>query len=130
MTDVNHRVSKALVHRYGANTLFVVEDLTGIRGVTECVRVKDRYESVSWAFYQLRQMITYKAALYGAKVIAVDPRYTSQACPKCGHSEKANRDKKKHHFHCKACAYRSNDDRVGAMNLQLKGIEYLAEVVV
>ena len=105
MTDVNHRISKALVNRYDPNTLFVVEDLTGIRTVTETVRVKNRYETVSWSFYQLRKMIEYKAALRGAKVIAVDPRYTSQTCPKCEHTNKANRDKKKHHFCCKACGY-------------------------
>lgn len=130
MADENHRVSRALVHRYGANTLFVVEDLTGIRSATEHVRVKDRYETVSWAFYQLRLMIAYKAALHGAKVIAVDPKYTSQTCPKCSHVERANRIKKKHYFCCKECAYSSNDDRIGAMNLQHKGIEYLAKVVV
>lgn len=128
MTDVNHRVSKALVDRYGANTLFVVEDLTGIRQVTERVRIKDRYETVSWAFYQLRQMIEYKAIHHGAHVIAVDPRYTSQQCPKCTHTEKANRDKRKHSFKCKECHYSSNDDRIGAMNLQRIGIKYIAEV--
>lgn len=128
MTDVNHRVSKALVERYEANTLFVVEDLTGIRHATERVRVQDRYEMVSWSFYQLRKMIEYKAVRKGAKVIAVDPRYTSQTCPKCKHTEKANRDKKKHHFCCKECKYSSNDDRIGAMNLQRIGIEYIAEV--
>jgi putative transposase len=128
MTDVNHRVSKALVERYGANTLFVVEDLTGVRDATERVRVKDRYETVSWAFYQLRQMIAYKAVLRGAKVIAVDPRHTSQTCPKCGNTEKSNRNKKKHTFSCKTCGYTSNDDRIGAMNLQRKGMEYIAEV--
>jgi putative transposase len=37
MTDVNHSVSKALVERYGADTLFVVEDLTGVRHATERV---------------------------------------------------------------------------------------------
>jgi putative transposase len=61
MTDVNHRVSKAPVERYGADTLFVVEDLTGIRQATERVRIQDRYETVSWSFYQLRKMIEYKA---------------------------------------------------------------------
>ena len=130
MTDVNHQVSKALVERYGANTLFVVEDLTGVRNATERVRVTDRYETVSWAFYQLRQMIEYKAVMAGSKLIAVDPRYTSQTCPKCGHTEKENRNKKKHAFTCKTCGYRSNDDRIGAMNLQRKGIEYIAEVTV
>lgn len=128
MTDVNHQVSKALVERYGTNTLFVVEDLTGVRHATERVRVKDRYETVSWAFYQLRTMLAYKSLMSGSKVIAVDPRYTSQTCPKCGHTEKANRHKKKHTFSCKTCKYTSNDDRIGAMNLQRKGIEYIAEV--
>ncbi|BAU29499.1 IS605 OrfB family transposase [Aneurinibacillus soli] len=128
MADVNHQVSKALVKRYGANTLFVVEDLTDIRNVTERVRIKNRYETVSWAFYQLRTMLEYKALMSGSKVIAVDPRYTSQTCPKCGHTEKENRNKKKHMFSCKTCRYTSNDDRIGAMNLQRKGIEYIAEV--
>ncbi|WP_232699542.1 RNA-guided endonuclease InsQ/TnpB family protein [Brevibacillus daliensis] len=128
MTDVNHSVSKALVDRYGANTLFVVEDLTGVRNVTERVRVKDRYETVSWAFYQLRQMLEYKAMLCGAKMIVVDPRYTSQTCPKCGYTEKDNRNKKIHVFCCKTCQYTTNDDRIGAMNLQRKGMEYIVEV--
>jgi putative transposase len=130
MTDVNHRVSKALVERYGKNTLFVLEDLTGIRQMTERVRVKDRYEMVSWSFYQLRKMIEYKSRRNGAKVIAVDPKYTSQTCPKCLHTERANRDKKKHCFTCKECHYNSNDDRIGAMNLQRIGIKYIAEVAV
>ncbi len=61
MTDVNHQISKALVERYGAHTLFVLEELTGVRGATEKVQKRHRYEFVSWAYYQLRQ-IAYKAA--------------------------------------------------------------------
>lgn len=129
MQDVNHCVSKALVRKYGGNTLFVVEDLTGIRGVTEQVRIKDRYEMVSWSFSQLRKMIEYKAIAHGSKVIAVDPRFTSQTCPKCGRFEKANRDKKNHRFRCKECGYQSNDDRIAAMNLQWIGMKYIAEGV-
>lgn len=128
MQDVNHQVSKALVTQYGTNTLFVIEDLTGIRAATERVRLHHRYQSVSWTFFQLRKMLEYKASLQGSKVIAVDPSYTSQTCPKCGHTEKANRIKKKHTFQCKSCSYTSNDDRIGAMNLQRKGIEYIVEV--
>lgn len=127
MTDVNHRISKTLVSQYDPSTLFVVEDLTGVRTKTERVRVRDRYETVSWSFFQQRKMIEYKAALRGARVIAVDPRYTSQTCPKCNRKNKANRDKRKHSFCCKVCSYRSNDDRVAAMNLQRLGIKYIAE---
>ena len=127
ITDVNHQITKALVDLYGSNTLFVLEDLSGVRNATEKVRIKDRYVSVSWAYYQFQQMLEYKASLVGSKVIYVDPRYTSQMCPKCGHIEKTNRDKKNHMFCCKNCNYKSNDDRIGAMNLWRKGIEYIEQ---
>lgn len=125
VSDVNHAITKALVDKYGSNTLFVLEDLTGVRNATEKVHIDNRYTSVSWAFYQFRQLLEYKAMMNGSMVITVDPRFTSQQCPKCGHIEKANRDKKKHVFKCKNCSYQSNDDRIGAMNLWRKGIEYI-----
>lgn len=124
MNDLNHCITKALVNRYGKNTLFVLEDLSGIRTTTEKVQLKDRYATVSWAFYDFRTKMEYKANLYGSKTIFVDPSYTSQTCPKCGHTEKSNRNKKLHIFKCKCCEYTSNDDRIAAMNLHRKGIEY------
>lgn len=127
MQDVNHCVSKALVESNPKHTLFVLEDLTGIRVATERVQRKDRYVSVSWSFYDLEKKIKYKAALNESSVINVDPHYTSQTCPICGHTEKTNRNKKKHTFCCKNCGYTSNDDRIGAMNLYRMGINYLAD---
>jgi putative transposase len=127
-SDVNHKITKALVDKYPRGTMFVLEDLTGVRSATEKVRVKNRYVSVSWAFYQFRQMLEYKAEMNGQKVIVVDPKYTSQSCPKCGHIDKANRNKKTHTFKCKNCQYQSNDDRIGAMNLHRKGIEHIGVV--
>lgn len=128
MQDVNHCVSKALVKSHPAGTLFVLEDLTGIRHATERVAVRNRYVTVSWAFFDLRKKLEYKAQLAGCKVIAVDPRYTSQVCPKCGYRHRANRNKRNHTFSCKSCGYQSNDDRIGAMNLHDKGREYLRAV--
>jgi len=125
VSDVNHAITKALVDKYGSNTLFVLEDLTGVRNATEKVHIDNRYTSVSWAFYQFKQLLEYKAMVNCSVVITVNPKYTSQQCPKCGHIEKANRDKKKHVFKCKNCDYQSNDDRIGAMNLWRKGIEYI-----
>lgn len=130
MQDVNHCVSKALVDNNPKHTLFVLEDLAGIRNATERVKTKDRYVSVSWSFYDLEQKLMYKAKQHQSTVIKVDPRYTSQCCPVCGHIEKANRNKKIHLFTCKNCGYRSNDDRIGAMNLYRMGISYLAEAQV
>ena len=127
MQDVNHQVSKALATSNPKHTLFVLEDLSGVRSATEKVRRKDRYVSVSWSFYDLEQKLKYKAALNESLVINVDPRYTSQTCPVCGHTEKSNRNKRHHIFCCKNCGYTSNDDRIGAMNLYRMGINYLAD---
>ena len=127
MQDVNHCVSKALVKANPKHTLFVLEDLSGVRNVTERVKTKDRYVSVSWSFYDLEQKLIYKAKQNQSIVIKVDPRYTSQRCPMCGHIEKANRNKKTHLFSCKSCGYKSNDDRVGAMNLYHMGVNYLRD---
>ena len=127
MQDVNHQVSKALVESNPKHTLFVLEDLSGVRNAAERVRTKDRYVSVSWSFYDLEQKLIYKAKQNQSAVIKVDPRYTSQCCPICGHIEKSNRNKKIHLFTCKNCGYKSNDDRIGAMNLYRMGINYLED---
>lgn len=127
MQDINHQVSKALVEQNPKHTLFVFENLSGVRSATERVKTKDRYVSVSWSFYDLEQKLIYKAKQNQSSVIKVNPRYTSQCCPVCGHTEKANRNKKIHLFCCKNCGYKSNDDRIGAMNLYRMGINYLVD---
>ena len=127
MQDINHCVSKALVKNNPRHTLFVLEDLSGVRDATERVKTKDRYVSVSWSFYDLEQKLMYKAKQNQSTVIKVNPAYTSQCCPVCGHIEKANRNKRIHLFNCKNCGYKSNDDRIGAMNLYRMGINYLAD---
>ncbi len=129
VTDVNHQITKALVDKYPKGTLFVLENLSGVRNTTEKVRVKERYVTVSWSFYQFRKMLEYKAQMNGQKVIVIDPKYTSQTCPKCGHIKKTNRNKKLHTFCCKNCQYKSNDDRIGAMNLHRKGFEHIGVVI-
>lgn len=127
MQDINHQVSKALVQNNPKHTLFVLEDLSGVRNSTEKVRLKDRYVSVSWSFYDLEQKLIYKSKQNQSTVIKVNPAYTSQTCPCCGHIEKTNRNKKLHLFTCKNCGYKSNDDRIGAMNLYRMGINYLED---
>lgn len=126
MTDVNHQLSKALIAHYGANSLFVLEDLTGVRFTTENVSRTLRYELVSWSFYQLESFLRYKAHEIGSEILLVDAHYTSQRCPKCGTIDKTNRDHYTHLYTCKNCDYSSNDDRIGAMNIQLLGTRYIS----
>ena len=127
MRDVNHCISKALVETNPEGTMFVLEDLSDVCKAAVRVRKSKRYVSVSWAYYDLEQKLRYKALKRRQLVISVDPAYTSQTCPKCGHIAKSNRDKKRHLFCCVNCGYSSNDDRIGAMNLHRMGIEYLVQ---
>lgn len=129
MSDVNHQISKTLVNRYGSNALFVVEDLTGVSFDEQNLshrKAKGRNELRSWTFYQLEQFLTYKAVEAGSYVIKVPADYTSQRCPKCGRIHKENRNHDTHEYICDACGYRSNDDRVGAMNLYTLGTLYVS----
>lgn len=127
MRDVNHCVSKALVSSVDRPTLFVLEDLSHVRTALTKVKVRQRYLQVSWAYAQLGNYLMYKAVKNGHSVIEVDPRYTSQTCPKCSYVSRANRIQSNHVFVCQNCGYRSNDDRVAAMNLQSKGTQYLLQ---
>ena len=124
MSDVNHCLTKTLVDHYGANTLFVLEDLTDVRFATEKTAKDKRYEMVSWAFYQFERFLTYKANLNSSAVVKVPAKYTSQRCPKCGRIRKENRDHKLHLYICDKCGYKSNDDRLASMNIQFLGTLY------
>lgn len=127
MSDVNHQLSKTLVQKYGKDTLFVLEDLTGVSFEESNLSrtAKQNYNLRSWSFYQLEQFLTYKAHENRSEVLKVSARYTSQRCPKCGTIRKANRDHHKHLYSCQ-CGYESNDDRIGAMNIQLLGTMWVS----
>jgi len=113
MSDVNHQISKTLVQKYRQNTLFVIEDLTGVSFDQENLshgNAKQRNQRRTWAFCQFEMFLKYKAMAAGADVLKVPANYTSQRCPKCGRIHKANRNHKTHEYICDACGYRSNDD--------------------
>ncbi len=78
--DQNHCISKTLVAKASQSCKAIaLEDLTGINERTT-VRHGQRYERMSWAFYQLRLFLTYKAMAAGVRVVLVDPRNTSKTC--------------------------------------------------
>jgi putative transposase len=114
--DVNHKISKALVHKaVQSRKALALEDLTGIRE-SMTVRRENRYERHSWAFYQLRMYIAYKAAWASVPVRFVDPRNTSRTCSQCGHCEKANRQNQSS-FKCQQCGFCLNADYNAALNI-------------
>jgi len=70
----------------------------------------------NWSYYQLQQMIEYKAERVGIKVKYVDPYRTSQACSKCGHFEEGQRETQAE-FKCKSCGFKSNADYNASRNI-------------
>lgn len=129
MTDINHRISKTLVSKYGRGTLFVIEDLTGISFNEDILSLRNnqqRRQISSWSFYELEKFLAYKANAVGSSVVKVASDYTSQRCPKCGRIQKSNRKRHTHEYICDCCGYRSNDDRIGAMNVFSLGTMYVA----
>lgn len=117
----NHEISKALVSKAkGTGRGIAVENLTGItRRVT--VRKAQRAALHSWSFYQLKQFISYKAALSGVQVVEVNPAYTSQTCPECGCVSKRNRPSQAQ-FRCIKCGYEAHADFVGARNISTRAL--------
>ena len=114
--DVNHTLSKRIVETAkDTGRGIALEDLTYIR---ERVTARRGQRAIlhSWAFYQLRRFITYKAQRAGVPVVAVDPRNTSRTCPACGCIDKRNRPSQSV-FSCIQCGHAGLADYIAAGNI-------------
>jgi IS605 OrfB family transposase len=117
MRHINHVISRHIVDTaLDTNRSIALEDLTGIRERTK-VRKANRYGQQSWAFYQLRQFIDYKATDRGIGVVFIDPAYTSKTCHVCGVIGHRNGLK----FSCTRCGVFDSDWN-GAMNIATAGV--------
>ena len=119
---INHEISKQLVNNaVTSNRAIALEDLSGIRERTNQLprKKQERRKSNNWAFYQLRQFLTYKCLLAGVPLLLVNPAYTSKSCYKCG--QIGNRSGKK--FTCVNAECRNNcdPDYQGATNIAALG---------
>lgn len=120
-TDVNHCISKKIINvAKDTQRGIAIEDLGGIRDRVNTVRKAQRVALSNWAFYQLRQFLTYKAILAGVELVAVDPRNTSRTCTKCGNIDKKNR-KTQSKFQCTVCGFVANADINAAINISVRG---------
>lgn len=116
--NTNHVISKRIVQKAKANEQGIaIEELRHIRTRTEArLRHSQRSRHSSWAFGQLRQFLSYKAALAGVPLHTVDPRNTSRTCHVCGHCAQANR-KSQASFVCQSCGLAMNADINAAINI-------------
>jgi putative transposase len=116
MKDQDHKISRQIINFAKKHHVSVIrlEKLTNIRNTARTSR-KNEKNLHTWSFYRLSKYIEYKANLEGIKVEYVNPKYTSQKCPKCQTLNKAN-DRK---YVCKCCGYTTHRDRVGAFNIMM-----------
>lgn len=125
--QTNHTIAKHLVDAH-PQSLIGLEQLTDIRERTKRKRGKKasrkqrraNQHASGWAFAELQSVIAYKATLTGSMAIKVDANYTSQACPRCGYTSKANRPHAGLLFVCQNCHYRLHADLVGARNITMR----------
>lgn len=122
MRDIDHKLSHDIVETAVAHDVKVIklEQLANIRSTTRTSR-KNNHSLHNWSFYRLAQYIEYKAKLAGITVEYVNPAYTSQTCPICGHVHHAN-DRK---YVCE-CGFHIHRDVLGAMNI-CNSTEYVGD---
>lgn len=64
---------------------------------------KKLMETLNWKGYDFKE---------------IEPDYTSQCCPVCSYTDKANRDGKS--FKCQCCGHEADADYVGALNIKAR----------
>ena len=124
-----HRITSEIVRRYGH---IGIEDL-GIVGMTASARgtaeapgtnvsaksgLNREIRSQTWGM--IREQLEYKAEWAGRTLVAVDPRYTSQTCSRCGLIDRLSRRGKV--FRCVACGYEGDPDVNAARNILRKSL--------
>ena len=122
MRDIDHKLSHDIVKTAVAHNVKTIklERLTNIRSTTRTSR-KNNHSLHNWSFYRLAQFIEYKAKLAGIAVEYVNPAYTSQTCPVCGHIHHAN----DRNYTCK-CGFHTHRDVLGAINI-CNSTEYVGD---
>jgi IS605 OrfB family transposase len=118
--DCDHVLSKQIVRSIEPGGTLVLENLKDIRRRTRMRHKSETQRRMhSWSFAQLKNLLEYKAKEWGCTVVAVDPRHTSQACSRCGHTARNNR-RSRNLFVCRACGYTLHADLNGARNIAAK----------
>jgi putative transposase len=109
--DFHHKIARRLVNEYGT---IVHEDLN-ILGLAR-TRLAKGVLDAGWG--RFLQILAYKAEEAGRRVIKVDPKYTSQDCPVCGHRERKPLWVRE--FRCSGCGGHFHRDVAAAINILAK----------
>ena len=122
--DRLHKVSRHIVEwsQQFEKPCIVFEDLKEMRdSIDYGTRMNRRLHHLP--FRALQFYTSYKAAFEGIPTGWINPEYTSQRCPMCGHTERANRNRKR--FKCRDCEHQDHSDRSASVNIAVKGVKKL-----
>jgi IS605 OrfB family transposase len=118
----NHKVAKQIVsYAQEHRRAIALEQLNEVRA--DSSKIKRYSEKSQRSFNQLRQFITYKAALAGVPVIEIDPAFSSQDCSRCGSRYKPNGKT----FACKDCGHHDHRDANASFTLGVRGWKTICE---
>lgn len=105
------------------NSILVMENLE--RGLKKCkINNKQYEEELNYndlfsllKIYSMKDTVIRMSGNYNVNVVLVNPDFTSQMCPKCGHISKNNR-KSQETFCCEKCNHKNNADINAAKNIK------------
>ena len=103
-----------------SSDIIVYEDLK----VSNMVKNHHLAKSISDAsWYQFTQWLAYYGKIWDRAVVAVNPAYTSQDCPNCGHRVKKTLSTRTHS--CPSCGFETCRDTAAAMNILKRGLKVI-----
>ena len=112
-----NRLAKSLVNGYRCHFAFEKLELKGKRERSK----KFRRDYKNLPYGHLARRVEILAGLEGFRTVRVNPAWTSQTCPVCGHREKKNRNGED--FRCLSCGFSAHADVVAATNIAIRAGE-------
>ena len=96
-------------------------------GIAKNVKAKSGLNKsiLDQGWYEFRRQLEYKLKWRGGHLALVSPKYTSQKCSECGHTESENRTSQAK-FECKNCGHSENADVNASKNILAAGLAVFA----